>query len=85
MTALRRTVEGLAVFVFIAVLAASVQAVLSGCSASQTARRATIVGAYELELDGCTLRGREAGSYQVYEACADEVDRRFGLAKEHER
>lgn len=35
---------------------------------------------YERLLDGCRVQGRAAKSYDVYERCADEVDRRLCLS-----
>lgn len=50
---------------------------VAGCipSAKERTENALVVGVYERELDHCKAQGKAAGSYAVYEACANAVDR----------
>ncbi len=48
---------------------------LTGCAAAGPADKALTIAAYERELDRCRDNGKASGSYAVYEACADAVDR----------
>ena len=57
-------------------------ALLNGCgetAATQRARNAIDLADYEKALDTCRAEGRETKSYAVYEACAKEADRKYGL------
>ena len=58
-------------------------AVLTGCaSASTQAKRAAVTGGHAEELKECRDEGQESGSYAVYQRCADEVDRKYGIRKD---
>lgn len=66
-------VVGLALGAALAVLANC-----TGCaSAQERAEQAIVVGTYERELDHCRQQGKVSGSFAVYQACANAVDRRF--------
>lgn len=41
---------------------------------TETVENAAAVAQYKLLLADCKKKGKEAGSYAVYEACADEID-----------
>lgn len=41
---------------------------------TQTVENAEAVAQYKLLLSDCRAKGRDAGSYEVYAACADAVD-----------
>lgn len=41
---------------------------------TQTVENAAAVAQYGLMLDACRAKGKDAGSYAVYEACADAID-----------
>jgi len=86
MTALRRTVEGLAVIVFIAVVAAIGVSLLGGCASTATqARRVTVGGSHAEELLECIKKGKAARSRKVDQDCADAVDAKYGIRKEPSR
>lgn len=36
------------------------------------------LGAYEVALERCRAEGKDAGSFDVYEACAKKADSKFG-------
>ena len=48
-----------------------------GRAATDAVESAAAVARYRGLLDECRARGRDAGSYAVYDACADAVDRLF--------
>lgn len=55
---------------------------LMGCAGNDAARQARLAAdnaAHTLALQGCLDKGKEAHSTDVYMACADDVDRRFGV------
>lgn len=83
---MRRIVDGIAVVILLAGIAA-VCSTLFGCaSASTQTKRTLIFGAYTAELETCSIKAKEAGDYRVFEVCADATDERFGLRKgEHDR
>jgi len=65
--------------------AAAVALTMLACSSAaggQAIQRGTILGAYELELDGCIQRAQQAHNLALYTKCADDVDLRFGIARE---
>ena len=51
---------------------------LVGCSGKQTINNALDNANYAGELDLCKEKGKDAGSYNVYEKCAKDVDTKFG-------
>lgn len=76
-------VTGAFVFVFLAAVVYLGIAIVSGCapalSQAERARTTFEVGLYTEALAECRARGKDAGSLYVYERCAEEADRRFGL------
>lgn len=56
---------------------------LTGCDSAATqvqrAKNAIDVAAYDHELADCRAEGKDAGSFWVYERCAQEVDRKYGV------
>jgi hypothetical protein len=48
---------------------------VAGCQPPPSMENAAAVAQYEGLLEHCRQRGKVAGSYAVYEACADAVDR----------
>lgn len=75
----RNAVGILAALAFCAVLARCV----SACdrSASARAKLAIDSAAYTKALDDCIALGKDAGSFDVYDACAQRADQRFGRSK----
>ena len=58
---------------------------IPACSADQTVKRAETaveVNAYRVELLACKAAGKDAGSFAVYEECAQGVDAKHGLGKD---
>ncbi|CAN5753946.1 hypothetical protein BH11MYX2_BH11MYX2_41460 [soil metagenome] len=51
----------------------------TGCFLFERAPAAVSVAEYMLALDVCREEGKIARSYAVYEACAKEADKRYGL------
>ena len=52
-------------------------AMLHGCSPSPPVAAAYDVAGHSAALMACRERGKDAGSYAIYHACADAVDDRF--------
>lgn len=49
-----------------------------GCDRPERIRTAVTVSAYAQALDDCRALGKDAGSYDVYEACAKQADAKYG-------
>lgn len=79
--AIRQTVAvGLALIVPLAIVAHCTACAKRG-SLDDNARRAVnamTVEQFKTALDECIAEGKDAGSYAVYEACANEADKHFG-------
>lgn len=51
---------------------------LTACTTPPAAKTPLELAGYKAALDECRVKGKAAKSYEVYEACAEEADRRFG-------
>lgn len=77
--------RSLGLFSAIALVVASIAlAIVEGGCSSATERRAEnaiVNAAYERELEHCKEQGKVSHSFEVYEACADAVDRRLCIER----
>jgi hypothetical protein len=67
----KRLPDSIAVIILLVGLALVAARLLAGCAAGLD------VGAHSAALTECRAKGKDAGSYAVYAACADEADRKY--------
>lgn len=51
---------------------------LISCGQAQRASNAVDVAGYTLALEQCRAEGKDAGSYVIYEMCAEQADIKYG-------
>ncbi len=82
---LRDATRGVMIVTLIALACASAVHFCSGCGPRQpsadrvpmTAEQSAILGMYAAEMEQCRERAVAARDIKVFDACADEVDRRY--------
>lgn len=74
-----RSADTIAVLFLLTGLAIACARLVAGCTPSQTGAALDVAG-HSAALAVCRSEGKDAGSYSVYGRCADEADRRYGVA-----
>lgn len=73
---MKRLPDTVAVLILLVGLLIVCARILAGCSASQVGAGLDVAG-HSAALARCRARGKDAGSFEVYENCADGVDQHF--------